>query len=61
MLNLSINGILMQTMSYISSIGISIPAFGVVKNEFGGCVITSIGSISIDDAYPPIPRIILLI
>lgn len=47
--------LLVQAFSYISSIGLSFKPFGVRSNEFGSCVITSIGSLGIEDGFPPIP------
>lgn len=50
-----IMALLVQVFSYISSIGLSFKPFGVRSNEFGSCVITSIGSLGIEDGFPPIP------
>jgi hypothetical protein len=44
-----------QIVSYLSSIGVKINAVGLKRFEFGSCVITSIGSLGIDDSYAPIP------
>ncbi len=48
-------GPILQVSSYLASIGISINFLGIKKYEFGSCVLTSIGSIGVEDAYPPIP------
>lgn len=48
-------------VSYLSSAGVGVDVLGMPKHEFGSCVITSIGSIGIDDAFAPIPRIIFKI
>ena len=50
-----ITGPFTQIVSYLSSIGIKIDAVRLKKFEFGSCVITSIGSLGIDDSYAPIP------
>ena len=52
----SLLGPILQITGYISSIGISIKSLGLTKNEFGSCVVTSIGTLGIEDGYPPIPR-----
>ena len=44
-----------QIVSYLSSIGLKIKAIGLKRFEFGSCVITSIGSLGIEDSYAPIP------
>lgn len=44
-----------QIVSYLSSIGVKINAVGLKRFEFGSCVITSIGSLGIEDSYAPIP------
>jgi hypothetical protein len=49
-------GPLMHGLSYLSSIGFSLPWIGVKSFEFGGCVITSVGSLGVTNAFPPIPR-----
>jgi len=46
---------LVQITSYLSSIGVGIKELGMRPFEFGSCVITSIGSIGISDAFVPIP------
>ena len=51
----SILALLMQITSYISSIGYSIKQVDLKKFEFGTCVVTSIGSLGIEDGHPPIP------
>ena len=48
-------GPVIQIISFLSSIGLSIEILGLKKFEFGSCVITSIGSLGIDDSYAPIP------
>ena len=48
-------GPLIQISSYLSSIGIALELIGLKKFEFGSCVITSIGSLGIEDSYAPIP------
>lgn len=55
-LNISLIGPITQLTCYISSIGKSIKLLGLTKNEFGSCVVTSIGTLGIEDGYPPIPR-----
>eukprot|EP00340_Litonotus_pictus_P000649 CAMPEP_0170520986 /NCGR_PEP_ID=MMETSP0209-20121228/6316_1 /TAXON_ID=665100 ORGANISM="Litonotus pictus, Strain P1" /NCGR_SAMPLE_ID=MMETSP0209 /ASSEMBLY_ACC=CAM_ASM_000301 /LENGTH=268 /DNA_ID=CAMNT_0010807609 /DNA_START=87 /DNA_END=893 /DNA_ORIENTATION=+ len=47
--------LIVQITSYIASIGIGFKPFGVTPFEFGSCVITSIGSLGIEEGYPPIP------
>ena len=44
-----------QIVSYLSSIGLNISAIRLKRFEFGSCVITSIGSLGIEDSYAPIP------
>ena len=48
-------GPFIQIISFLSSIGLSLEILGLKKFEFGSCVITSIGSLGIDDSYAPIP------
>ena len=48
-------GPILQVSSYLASIGISINFLGIKKYEFGSCVLTSIGSIGVEDGYAPIP------
>lgn len=47
--------LLIQAFAYISSIGTAFKLLGVTKHEAGNCIITSIGSLGIEDGYPPIP------
>ncbi len=49
------SGPLTHIVSYLSSIGLKIEALGLKKFEFGSCVITSIGSLGIEDSFAPIP------
>ncbi len=48
-------GPILQVSSYLASIGISVNFLGIKKYEFGSCVLTSIGSIGVEDGYAPIP------
>lgn len=39
-----------------SSLGVSLPAFGVERHAFGSAVVTNVGSFGVDEAYvPPTP------
>jgi hypothetical protein len=48
-------GPLIQISSYLSSIGVALELIGLKKFEFGSCVITSIGSLGIENSFAPIP------
>jgi hypothetical protein len=48
-------GPIIQFTSYLANIGLAVKLLGVKKYEFGSCVLTSIGSIGVEDGYPPIP------
>ena len=50
-----LSGPFTQVISYLSSIGLKINAVGLKRFEFGSCVITSIGSLGIEDSFAPIP------
>ena len=50
-----ITGPFTQVVSYLSSVGFEFTALGLKKFEFGSCVITSIGSLGIENSYAPIP------
>lgn len=50
-------GPIMQILSYLSSIGIALNFIGLKSHEFGSCVITSVGSIGIEDSFAPIPAL----
>jgi hypothetical protein len=52
--------ILLQVASFLGSIGVTIDILGVKKFEFGSATITSVGSIGLEDAFAPIPRIYFL-
>ena len=52
-----IMGPMTQIFSYISSIGIKVKSLGLKEFEFGSCVITNIGSISIENSFAPIPPV----
>ncbi len=49
-------GPIMQISAYLASIGASIGFLGVKKFEFGSCIVTSIGSLGMDNCFVPIPR-----
>ena len=50
-----LSGSFTQIVSYLSSIGLKFESIGIKKFEFGSCVITSIGSLGIEDSFAPIP------
>ena len=50
-----LSGAFTQIVSYLSSIGLKIQAIGLKRFEFGSCVITSIGSLGIENSFAPIP------
>lgn len=46
--------LLLQITKFISCyLGLSVPAIGLKKDGFGGAVVTSLGSLGIEDAYAP--------
>ncbi|MCQ2816336.1 MAG: hypothetical protein MJ252_03620 [archaeon] len=46
-----------QILSYLSSIGLPLKFVGVKKFEFGSCVVTSVGSVGIENSFAPIPSL----
>lgn len=50
-------GPVLQLVSYLSSIGIALTQVGLKKFEFGSCVVTSVGSVGIENSFAPIPAL----
>jgi hypothetical protein len=49
-------GPLIQISAYLASIGIAIDFLGVKKFEFGSCLVTSMGSLGVEECMVNIPR-----
>lgn len=50
-------GPICQACSYFAAIGYNMPMLGFKKFEFGSCVITSVGSLGVEDSFAPIPAL----
>ena len=50
-----LTGPITQIVGYLSSIGFKVRTIGLKKYEFGSLLLTSIGSLGIENSYAPIP------